>query len=262
MKQREKIYSFTNENLTSFGSLYNFQGAKVLTVLGSGDQYFSSLLYGAKNVEVFDKNRLAWDFFVLKFFGIIVFRYEEFYDYFVSKKMDDYLYFEKLKKYLPADVSFRIDSLYHTYKRLSIFLDYIDKDSIRFNNGDFIPYMRQIDYYCLKKILIRYELPKFYNIEFSKLPEKTTDKSYDILLASNCYDWMYEDRESSLLKYKELLEQFDVQEYQAIYAWWLNDEFRSNIEENGFTINSVPTSMWSKRTPDYVITKRKKQNKY
>ena len=48
-----RIYGFTNENVFSYQSLYNFSGADVLSVLGSGDQYFSSLLYGANCVEVF-----------------------------------------------------------------------------------------------------------------------------------------------------------------------------------------------------------------
>lgn len=257
MKKNSKIYSFTNENINSFQNLYSFQGAKVLSVLGSGDQYFSSMLYGAKIVEVFDKNRLAWDFFVLKFFGIIVLRYEEFYDYFVASKLDDYHYFEKLRKYLPEDVAFRIDSLYKTYKKLSILLEYIDMASIRFNYGNFIPYMRQVDFYCLKKILIREELPKFYNIDFSKLPEKVSNTNYDILLASNCYDWMY-DRNSGLNDYDDLLEKFNAREYQAIYSWWLTDEFKEEVLESNYRIDEVPTSIPLKKMPDYVITKRKK----
>lgn len=34
------VYPFTNENLTSYQNLYHFDNAKVLSVLGSGDQYF------------------------------------------------------------------------------------------------------------------------------------------------------------------------------------------------------------------------------
>ena len=44
----QKIYDFTNENVGAFKSLFDFSNAHVLTVLGSGDQYFTSLLNGAK----------------------------------------------------------------------------------------------------------------------------------------------------------------------------------------------------------------------
>lgn len=67
------VYPFTNENVTSFESLYNFDNARVLSVLGSGDQYFSSLLYGAKEVELYDISSRAWDYFILKYYGIMIF---------------------------------------------------------------------------------------------------------------------------------------------------------------------------------------------
>ena len=43
-----KLYRFSNENLTSYQDLYDFKNKKVLSVIGSGDQYFSSILYGAE----------------------------------------------------------------------------------------------------------------------------------------------------------------------------------------------------------------------
>lgn len=61
------VYAFTNENLTCLKDLYDFKDKKVLTVLGSGDQYFSSVLFGAKEVDVYDIEPKAWDYFVLKF---------------------------------------------------------------------------------------------------------------------------------------------------------------------------------------------------
>ena len=39
-----KVYKFSNENLTSYQELYDFTDKKVLSVIGSGDQYFSSIL--------------------------------------------------------------------------------------------------------------------------------------------------------------------------------------------------------------------------
>lgn len=43
----DKVYGFTNENLAVFPKIYNFDKANILTVLGSGDQYFQAKLNGA-----------------------------------------------------------------------------------------------------------------------------------------------------------------------------------------------------------------------
>ena len=59
----QKIYDFTNENVSAYKDLFDFSNARVLTVLGSGDQYFTSLLNGAKNIEVFDYNIVTWYYF-------------------------------------------------------------------------------------------------------------------------------------------------------------------------------------------------------
>ena len=77
-----KIYKFTNENLTSFKELYDFEGKKVLSVIGSGDQYFASILYGASEVTLFDKNPLAYYYLIFKYAAIKIFSYEEFIKFF------------------------------------------------------------------------------------------------------------------------------------------------------------------------------------
>ena len=59
---------------------------------------------GASDIELFDINNLAWDYFVLKYYGIKILSYEEFINYFVVNKLDDYEYFGKLKKYLPFSI--------------------------------------------------------------------------------------------------------------------------------------------------------------
>lgn len=114
----KNIYGFTNENANSFKSLYNFSNAKVLFVLGSWGQYFASRLHGADKVDVYDINGMAWDFFVLKYYGIMIFSYENFYDYFVTKKLDDEKHFKYLLSYLPTDVGNRLGSLYERYTGL------------------------------------------------------------------------------------------------------------------------------------------------
>lgn len=54
MNDYKRVYMMSNENIGAFREIYDFDRASVLAVLGSGDQYFNSLLQGAEQVEVFD----------------------------------------------------------------------------------------------------------------------------------------------------------------------------------------------------------------
>ena len=62
-----KVYGFTNEFVAAYPEIYDFDNANVLSIIGSGDQYFTAMLAGAKSVTVFDLNVNAWHHFVLKF---------------------------------------------------------------------------------------------------------------------------------------------------------------------------------------------------
>ena len=132
------IYGFTNENITSFSALYDFNKAKVLSVLGSGDQYFASILYGALDVELYDVNERAWDFFLLKYYGISYFDYDHFFDFFVTKELNDRKSFDYLLGYLPENISNNLLSLYKTYSGLSECLT-PDIANICYDDGHIIP---------------------------------------------------------------------------------------------------------------------------
>ena len=66
MEKYYKVYDFTNENVACLDQLYDFKDAKVLSVVGSGDQYFASILNGAKQVDLFDINPTSYLYFLLK----------------------------------------------------------------------------------------------------------------------------------------------------------------------------------------------------
>jgi hypothetical protein len=61
-----KMYAFSTENLSSYFPKIDFKDKKVLTVSGSGDHAICSYLQGAKEVTIFDKNRLSGCFLDLK----------------------------------------------------------------------------------------------------------------------------------------------------------------------------------------------------
>lgn len=247
------VYPFTNENVTSYEKLYDFDNARVLSVLGSGDQYFSSLLYGAREVELFDINNFAYDFFLLKYYGIMLFSYEEFYDYFVVKELDDLRYFRKLVHYLPMDVLDRLCNLYNVYNGLSRFL-YSNVINVN-ERGNAIPYFNKNNYYRLQAILACGKIPKFYLSDFVNLPNRVSGNRYDVILTSNIFDWLYKDFEvESVGIYKELLEKFNYSEIQALYFWNnLSNDLKFELLKNGFEIDSVPSAGWLSLTKKNMV---------
>lgn len=252
-----KIYSFTNENINSFSSIYNFSNAKVLSVLGSGDQYFTSLLNEASEVELYDINNLAWYYFILKYYSILILSYEEFYDYFVVNKLDDVKYFNKVKEYLPYYVSCKFEDLYNSFGNISWIFQYSDV-SLNYDDDRFIPYLDIINYYQLQKMLKDRNLPNFYLNNFGNLYNFVDNKNYDILLTSNIYNHMYLDNSiDNICSYKQLLNKYNCNHIQALYCWWLNDDFKEELLNNNFEINAVNTSKKLKLTNDYVISLRK-----
>ena len=253
-----KVYAFTNENLSSYHKIYHFNNAKVLSVLGSGDQYFSSLLYGAKDIELYDINEYTWDYFVLKFYAIANLTYEEFYDYFLIKKLSDYHYFTKLKGFLPTDITYRLDNLYQVYGNLSYFIKYVEIFNIDYNDGHIIPYLNKDNYLKLQNILKNIELPTFYHEDLLTLPDKLTNKSYDLILTSNIFYWINLGVGlNRVINYKNILEKFNYQNIQALYSWTLTKETYDHFKNNGFAIARVPSAKKLKKTKDYVISLRK-----
>lgn len=256
----EKVYAFTNENLTSLKDIYDFKNAKVLTVLGSSDQYFSSVLFGAREVDVYDINPNTWDYLMLKFWGLRLFSYDEFFNYFVVKRLDDKSAFQKLKKHLPYKTLEKLESeVFSKGESLSSFLELIDVTYPSFESGHIIPYFSREGYDKLKSIVsdINFSLPQFYSMSLEDLPDYLNGKSYDIMLASNIFFWMYmSNEESKVGEFKELLSRFNVRDIEALYGY-LHPSVREAFLSHGFQIDEVISANSFRMNNDSVVSLRK-----
>lgn len=63
-------YRKNNEDLKTLYNELDFSGSNVLSVLSSGDQFLTSYLLGADNVDTFDMNRLAMYYYYLRKWSI------------------------------------------------------------------------------------------------------------------------------------------------------------------------------------------------
>ena len=62
-----QLYSFTSENLSGYMPTLPLDGAKVLTVCGSGDHVVNASMLGADEIVAFDINTLAGFYTDLKY---------------------------------------------------------------------------------------------------------------------------------------------------------------------------------------------------
>lgn len=243
-----RVYDFTNENVSCLKDLYHFENSKVLTVVGSGDQFFASVLNGAKKVDLFDINPTSYLYFLLKFYSIRELTYEEFYEFLVLKKFNNLRIYMKLESLLPKEVlkyyKYLIENNKKRRNNFSCFkldgIDLLSKLNQKYyfkNDETVIPYFIKVNYYKLQETLKKIEIPNFLNSNILDLKDVINQK-YDIILMSNIYNSLSMDIE----RYTELLKKFDSPEIEACYDWngWYLGMFNNNDYHVDIVLPSAP----------------------
>lgn len=223
MEKYYRVYDFTNENVACLEQIYNFKDAKVLSIVGSGDQYFASILNGARQVDLFDLNPTSYLYFLLKFYSIRELNYNEFYDFFVKKDFTNKNVYEKLIKVLPKNVLeyykylvknkdnpkkiFKGDGINLLSRRNQKYYFKTDKPVI--------PYLDVFVYYKLQVLLKKQTIPKFFNKDLFEL-EEIIKENYDILLLSNVFNYVKMD----LFEYSKFLNRLNIPQIQVLYDWY------------------------------------------
>lgn len=250
----KNVYTMTNENLGCLSQLYDFDHANVLTVLGSGDQYFTSLLNGAKDVSVFDINETAWLYFRIKFKAIRILSYDEFITLFVNRRFSNIDIYNKLYRYLsPEELSYYC-TLASNYDDYILGVGYFEPNTLKHNafmwanKEKFIPYLDEDTYYKLQTILNHRELPQFHLGDFVNMEVKL---GFDILLLSNIFDYCSKLKISD---FKKLIMQYDATYTLARYSWHY-ELCEEKFKENGFIIDEV---LGIKGGKNYIASYKKK----
>ena len=225
------IYPFTNENVQSYNKLYQFEGSKVLSIVGSGDQYFASILNGAKEVDLFDINPIAWEYFMLKFYAIQNLSYEEFWKYFVFNA-NELSTNKELISYLPQnELGYWKNKFFENGEVLSSSYEmwtYRTKTTAimrHYKKSQFIPHMGEEEYYKLQDLLHKRKLPNFFLANFIGIENVCGNNSYDLVLASNILSWLIfvatklEEEKVKLNEYFKTVENLKFEQMQIDYLW-------------------------------------------
>lgn len=188
------FFLFGTENQKEISEIIDFNGKNVLTIASSGDQYLSSVYYGANEVDIFDINKLTYYVTYLKIVSIMCLGYEEFLNFFIPFWGDcvissfwEFNTFKKLIPYLPVDVAFFWKNiLLEIRKDSKIIFNFINNiylQSTSIQNG--MPfYSSEEEYYKLQKILKNRKFPKFIQMDLLEL-NNFFDVTYDVIYLSN-----------------------------------------------------------------------------
>lgn len=224
--RENKIYSWTNENMKSYLSPFNYNNIqKALTVLSSGDHAFNLLSLGIKDIDTFDINPLT-EYYALGLKRAMILKYDYktfisilnfFYNPFSSLTIITELVHSLLpymeKKYqifwqIILDYNYGLQKETGTHFNLILLLTL---DTRGVNPLYFNTYLNsEKEYNNLRRSLINANIT-FKNVNAINLGQSYKDNKYDYILLSNILDyfhynfgsnWCYEQ----LLNYEKELE--------------------------------------------------------
>ena len=185
--KKGQIYRNTNENLTAILGSYDLKDKEVLSVLASSDQVFSSYYYGAKNVDCFDRQVIAYYYYYLKYWNLL----ETNRHYISANNRMIRKIIEKHKEEQPS-----------VYEFWDLILNKLGTTPLYYSNlFVFSPYPYRVPYEDdingLIEILKDKEL-KFKNINLFE--QISTEKQYDIIVASNILEYMFTAEDEEIKK--------------------------------------------------------------
>lgn len=180
-------YLFSNENLREYYPHFQLKNSNVLTVCGSGDQVMSSILYGAKNIDTFDSNKLAYYNLMLKIAALKTLSYENFLSFYSINDLtvDRLKFYDKVSNNISnRDVKLFWDTIFEDcFVNFSwMFLGGADYNELVSKR---IPYMDKQNFNILKDKIDDSNI-NFKNIDIFQIFDEF-NKKYSFINLSNIY---------------------------------------------------------------------------
>ena len=176
-----KVYYSTNEDLNALLEVFDVKDKSILSVVGSGDQAFHFYSKNAKNIDLFDINKITIHYYYLR---VWIIKYLG--DYYPNKDFASYI--EYLLEMVKPITEQENESLLYWKK----FIRYFPKNSIikLFKHKSLTDEKtHSMDMDILDKRLSAGN-PVFYNIDISEKINKKIDNKYDVIYVSNIRDWI------------------------------------------------------------------------
>lgn len=258
-------YLFSNENLFYYENFF-MNNQKVLTVTGSGDQVLTAILYGAREVDTFDSNKLAYYNLMLKKYALLSMDYNELLDFYNVRK--DISYLRRYKKIAESIIE---DDVRYFWQQI------LNQDKYNFSycflgfGEDFdilkkrIPYINK-EYFEKIKIMIPECKINYKNIDIFEIPNEFTQK-YSFINLSNILQYIV-DKQSYIDFIKNLATNnlIDGGSILLNYYWHdleigdlINKDVYEKCNAQAYTIDDLATQKYKKESGSIMVyTKRLK----
>ena len=187
---KRRIYNMSTEMDMSFMQDVDVSDKRVLTVGSSGDQIIAYALLGSKDITVMDANVLTPFFARLKLSALQVLTREEFIDFFVDSKKEEFMnekvYQEKIRQNLSPELVQFWDAMYEKKYHNRIF-------NLDPQQSEFPLYLSDNDKYLkARKLTSQIDLT-FVFADISQFHEHM-EGEYDIIDLSNIYTYVSKDK--------------------------------------------------------------------
>ena len=195
-------YYSTNEDLKYIKS-FDIKDKNVLTVCGSGDQAFISLINGAKSVDTFDNNPLQYYILELKRAAILGLDKDDYLKFFPVfggniDEMYNIKYYEQIKNHLHEDAREFWDNIYATNNHRLYLLELFSYPLDLGSN-----YL--LDYELLKEKLYEDSINFYYN-DVYHISSCLNPNTYKLIMLSNVFDHLYKNKEYNEIEYIDMVE--------------------------------------------------------
>lgn len=248
----QKVYASTNENIYGYMSKLDFNGKNnALSVMASGDHAFNAALYGIKEIDTFDTNKLTIYYSLgIKRSAILKYNYKDYLS-FLKKILDEKTSLEELTEIIKSLFPYMELKFKQYWKEVLEYNYLLQKDSKNQFNlfhmlliniygavNDLInnAYLRNEENYNILKNNLSKVNFTFQNTECLELPNKN-NKQYDFIFLSNISDYFYKTFDYSW-KYDKLLK--------------VEDDFKKIQKENGILVLAYLYKMYYLNTDFYI----------
>ncbi len=228
------LYSRTNENVEAYMEQLkdSINDKKVLTVCSTGDQAIATAFYGAKEIDLFDCNRLSYYFAMLKIAALKALDYKAFLYCFYNKENIDFKailhLYPEIARCMDDDAKLFWNSMLKSNWRnpLSFAFNYSSENKIiTVDSINALPFLKEEDYNVAKDRITKSRI-NFEHCEMSNIP-KNFSGGYGFINLSNIA--RYIEREKGLEFLIGILNEIDSKnlddngEMLFHYKWYNTD---------------------------------------
>lgn len=257
-----KIFNMPSVNHKDLFTKMHAHWQKYLGVMASTNPMLDAISFGAKDITIFDINRLNVYYMYLQIAAVLKLEYEEYLTYFYSADLNkyfNYFYFNKLKNELPLAVKAFWEDIYKSYniEKLSTLFYYgpiSTLDMPKISNIDIRnqKFLDKENFNQLKTKLKQIKM-KYIISDFGDVPNILSGKKFDVIYLSAMQNYIWDNVHGynyfeKLKEYENLLEKDGV--IQGGYIYWFSIDRNKDYSE--WFMNTFQKNDYEKQKIDIV----------